>query len=1007
VIKALVGFQRLEVLVAIGGIAAALAGRAPIHAQAATTFDPAIYREMEWRNIGSFEGGRTDAAAGVPSQPNVFYIGVSGGGIWKTTDYGRSWHPIFDDQPTSSIGALAVAGSNPNVIYAGSGDASPRLDATAGDGVYKSIDAGRTWTHLGLRGAQQIARIAVDPTDPNRLFVAVPGHPYGANEERGIFRSTNGGQTFEKVLYTDADTGAADVALDPKDPKIVFATLWQARVAPWQSGTLVGPSSGVFKSVDGGATWKPIVSGLPTFDTNQLGRVALAIAPSRPARLFAVIAAGVGGGLYRSDDAGTNWSPINTDSRLALSQSPDANVSVDPSNPDVVYAMGAMAWRSTDGGKTFAAWRGRPGGEGYHGLWINPENARVMLLAGDHGAAITVNGGDTWSSQVNQPTAPFVDVSTDAAFPYRVCGGQPSGTVACVVSRGESGQIAARDWKVIAVSGPASVATDPVDPEIVYSGGVARLDRRTGQTQDVTPASESPARTLVPAPLLFAPLDPRALFFASDVLWRTINAGQSWTAISPDLSRPTSDPPPTLDRFHDASGVEPVRRGAIAAVGLSAIDQNVVWAGTDDGVVQVTRDGGRAWVDVTPPQLQSWAKVAMIEASHFDVNTAYVAVDERRLDDRHPYIFRTRDAGRTWTLIASGLPADAPANGVREDLQRRGLLFAGTDDGVYVSFDDGDHWDSLRLNMPTTPVRDLTIKDDDLVIATHGRGLWILDDISPLRQITGDVIRADAFLFRPPTAWRFHSGQPSAPAAPDEPAAPNPPDGVVISYWLGSRVEGPITLEIRETTTDTLIRRFSSDATDTVASSPIDFLEYWRRPAARLSAAPGLHRFVWDVRFAPPSVDTLRYATAAVPHDTPKEPRGMWAMPGTYQVRLTVNGRVYRQAVLVRTDPRVRTSAADLRVQFTLSKSLDDAIRALSDARAAVKRRQSNVTGEGVARWQTLAAALDAAYAPLPALFSRVQAADLKPTTTTEAAVQAALDRVQTALALTREEMRQ
>ncbi len=967
-------------------------------AQNAATFDPSLFKELAWRNIGPFRGGRTKAAAGIPSKPNVFLIGVCNGGVWKTTDYGRTWTPIFDDQPTGSIGAIAIAPSNPDIIYVGSGEGLQRPDLSTGDGVYKSTDAGRTWTHLGLRDGQQIPQIVVDPRDPNRIFVAVLGHPYGANEERGIFRSTDGGQTFTKVLYKDADTGGADVALDPVDSNTVYAVLWQSRLAPWEDGAFTGPGSGVFKSVDGGATWQPIMTGLPTFAADGLGRIGITVASSNPRRLFATVEARTRGGLYRSDDAGSSWYRATNDARVTERESDFAEVKVDPKNADIVYTASVAAWKSVDGGKTFVAWRGAPGGDDYHRLWINPNDTDTMLLAGDQGAAITVNGGQTWSSWYNQPTAQFYHVSTDNAFPYRVCGGQQESGSACVASRSDEGQITARNWHPVGVEEYGYVAPDPLDPDTVYGGRITRYDRRTGQVQDIGPPRDENFRVRRTAPVLFAPTDPHALLFASNTLWKTVNGGQAWLSLSPDLSRERWDVPSNVGVYRSSPAAAASRRGVIYAIAASPIDANLIWAGTDDGLVHVTRTGGRNWIDVTPEQLAPWAKVSMLEASHFDVNTAYAAVNTIRLDDLRPYIYRTRDGGKTWTLITTGLPAGATINSVKEDLQRRGLLFAASETSVHISFDDGDHWQSLRLNMPATSIRDLVVKDDDLVVATHGRGFWILDDITPLRQITADIVKTDAFLFRPATAWRFRWDKNiDTPSPPDEPAAPNPPDGVVISYLLGQNARGPITLEIVDNSTDFVVRRYSSADPPEPPISGTNVPDYWIRPAQVLAATPGLHRFVWDVRLAPPAVERVDYGIGAILHNTPRSPRGMWPLPGTYQVRLVVGARVLRQAVAVKMDPRVKATAADLSLQYKLSRSVDVAIRDLAEARRTTKDRLTNTDPQS--RWRPIAQALDRAYDPLPGLFAALQAADARPTPAVEAAATDALAKADAALA--------
>jgi photosystem II stability/assembly factor-like uncharacterized protein len=757
-------------------------------AGALESHDPALLAEMRWRMIGPHRGGRTKAAAGIPDRPSVFYVGAVNGGVWKTDDYGRTWTPIFDDQPTGSIGAIALAPSNPDVLYVGSGEGLQRPDLSTGDGIYKSTDGGKTWRHLGLRGGRQIPQIVVDPRDPQRLFVAVLGSPYGPGPERGLFRSTDGGQTFEKVLYRDEDTGAVDVVLDPSDARTVYAVLWESRQAPWENGVFNGPGSGIYKSTDGGATWRPLTKGLPTFAEDGLGRIGITVAPSNPRRLFATVEAKKNAGLYRSDDAGETWARINDDPRVTARASDFAEVKVHPRDPDTVFTASVVTWKSSDGGKTFTAFRGAPGGDDYHRIWINPLHPEVMLIASDQGVIITVNGGATWSSWYNQPTAQLYHVSTDNAFPYRVCGGQQESGSVCIQSRGDDGQITFREWHPVGAEEYGYVAADPLDPDVVYGGKLSRYDRRTGQTQTIAPRPVRPAegyRVLRTEPVLFAPTDPHTLYFASNVVWKTTDGGRTWTAISPDLTRKTWEPPPNVGKYRGTDAAKPSQRGVVYTVAPSPLDGRRLWAGTDDGLIHVTTDGGTSWTDVTPPELRErpWSKVSLIEASHFDAGTAYAAINTFRLDDLRPHIYRTRDGGRTWTHITAGIPDGGIVNAVREDPVRRGLLFAGTEQAVYVSFDDGESWQSLRLNMPATSIRDLVIKDDDLVVGTHGRSFWILDDITPLRQLTPALVQETAVLLRPEEAWRFRwSKYTDTPLPPEEPAGRNPPDGAVIDY---------------------------------------------------------------------------------------------------------------------------------------------------------------------------------------------------------------------------------
>jgi len=898
----------------------------------AASYDAKLFAGMRWRPIGPLRGGRTKSAAGVPGQPNVFYIGVCNGGVWKTNDYGRTWKPIFDGQPTGSIGAIAVAPSNPNIVYVGSGEGLQRPDLSTGDGVYKSTDAGQTWTHLGLRDGQQIPQIAVDPRNPNKLFVAVLGHPYGPNQERGIFRSTDGGQTFQKVLYKDEDTGGSDVAIDPSNPDTVYAALWEARQGPWENSSWSGPGGGIYKSTDGGTTWRQLTKGLE----GGVTQANIAISPSNPKRLYAAIATGGGTGIYRSDDAGESWTRATTDQRPAVRiGGGDLPVpAVDPKNADIVYSASIVTWKSTDGGKTWTGIRGAPGGDDYQRIWINPDHPEILLNVSDQGAIITVNGGQTWSSWYNQPTAQMYHVSADNAFPYRVCSGQQESGSACVSSRGDDGQITFREWHPVGVEEYGYAVPDPLDPDIVFGGKVTRYDRRTGQVENVAPKPiRGPdMRTLRTAPVVFSQADPHLMFFAANTLFRTLDGGRSWKEISPDLTRKTWEVPASIGKYRGS--VEASQRGVIYTVAPSPLDVNRIWAGTDDGLIHVTADGGLHWKDVTPPPLGPWMKVSILDAGHFDALTAYAAINTLRLDDMRPHIFRTHDGGKTWTEIVSGIPAGAPVDAVREDPKTKGLLFAGTEREVYVSFDDGDHWQSLRLNMPATSIRDLIVKDDDLVAATHGRGFWILDDIMPLRQINATVAESPAFLFKPQTAvrvrWNMNT---DTPLPPDEPGSPNPPDGAILDYYLGSAASGTVTLEILDSA-GALVRRYAS--TDPIP--PVDPMlavpTYWVRPARSLSGAPGMHRFLWDMHYTPLAGGGGRggLPMQAILQDTAPSINSIWVMPGRYTVKLTANGKSYAQPLTVKMDPRVKTPLAGIQQQFTLSKQLYDDIVATGKA---------------------------------------------------------------------------
>jgi photosystem II stability/assembly factor-like uncharacterized protein len=901
---------------------------------AARAFDPGLLAHLRWRLIGPFRGGRTVAAVGVAAEPNVFYVGASNGGVWKTTDSGRVWKPIFDDQPTQSIGAIAIAPADPKILYVGSGEGLQRPDLSVGDGIYKSIDGGQSWQHLGLRDGEQIAALRVDPHDPNRLFAAVLGHPYGANAERGLFRSTDGGRSWEKVLYKDEDTGAVDVELDPADARTVYADLWAARQAPWEiGGSFNGAGSGLYKSTDGGTGWKQLTQGLPTI-AEGLGRIGIAIAPSRPSRLYAQVDADPAhGGLYRSDDAGASWRRVNAEERIWGRGGDFAEVEVDPKNPDLVYVCNTSTYRSFDGGQNFTAIKGAPGGDDYHRIWINPDQPRIILLAGDQGAAVTVNGGETWSSWYNQPTAQFYHVATDASaerFPYWVYGGQQESGSAAVASRGNDGEITFREFHPVGAEEYGYIAPDPLHPNLIYGGKLSRFDWTTGDVQDVSPepVRSGKFRYVRTLPVVFSPVEPHILYFAANVLWKTADGGNSWQQISPDLTREKPGVPAVLGSFAAGDPQHGTHRGVIYTIGPSFKDLDLLWVGTDDGLIQLTRDGGQHWRDVTPPALTPWSKVSLIEASHFDTATAYAAVNRFRLDDLRPHVYRTRDSGATWQEITQGLPAGEVVNAVREDPLRRGLLFAATERGVYVSFDDGDEWQSLRLNLPATAVRDLVIHGDDLVVGTHGRSFWILDDIASLRQLDAAVLAAPAHLFRPAVAYRVRRDRNNdTPLPPEEPAGQNPPDGAILDYYLRAAAQGEMTLEIDDGA-GRPVRSFSSaDKPEPVDPKELEIPTYWIRPPQPLPAAAGLHRFVWDLRFAPPESLRHEYPIAAVFGDTPREPLGPLVLPGEYQVKLTVGGKTLIQPLTVKMDPRVKTPGAGLERQLTAASGVVEALR--------------------------------------------------------------------------------
>ncbi len=888
--------------------------------------EPSHFSEMHWRMIGPFRAGRTVAISGVRQQPNVFYMAANNGGVWKTNDYGRIWKPIFEGQSSQSIGSLAVAPSDPNILYAGSGEGLQRPDLSVGNGMYKSTDAGKTWTHLGLRDGQQIASIAVDPQDPNRLFVAVLGHPYGPNQERGVFRSLDGGNSFQRVLYKDENTGAIEVLLDPNNPKTIWADLWSARQAPWEIGSSFnGAGSGLFRSADGGETWRQIEGGLPTV-AQGLGRIGFAIAPGDSQRMYAMVDAKPEfGGVYRSEDAGTTWKRVNHEERVWGRGGDFAWVQVDPKNPDKIYVANTSTYRSLDGGSTFTAIKGAPGGDDYHSIWINPDNPDVILLGVDQGATITVNGGETWSSWYNQPTAQFYHVITDNQFPYRVYGGQQESGSASVASRSDDGSITFAQFHTVGVEEYGYVAPDPLNPDLIYGGKATRFNWKTHDVQDVGPqVLRGKFRFVRTMPLVFSPADPHALYLGSNVLFKTRDGGDHWSIISPDLTRPEWQMPEVITAFESADPEKGAHRGVIYTVAPSPKDANLIWAGTDDGLIHVTHNGGTNWKNVTPEALTAWSKVSLIEASHFDAKTAYAAVNRFRLDDLKPHIYRTRTAGASWEEIVNGLPENAVVNAIREDPQKPNLLFAGTEIGVFVSYDSGDHWNNLQMNLPPTSVRDLVIHGDDLVVGTHGRSFWILDDITALRQ-QAQMHGAQAFLYAPQRAirWRWNRGT-DTPLPPEEPAGENPPDGAILNYELPEGVS-EVALEMFDAAGHS-IRKYSSQDkppfTEAELQQQLEVPTYWVRPFAALSAAPGFHRFVWDLHTAPPQVSEHEYPISAIYANTPREPRGVYVMPGSYRVELTVDGKKFSQHLEVKMDPRIMTSHEGLQRQFVLSSEL-------------------------------------------------------------------------------------
>ena len=874
--------------------------------------DP-LFRGMKYRLVGPYRGGRSLSASGVPGDPTTYYFGSTGGGVWKSTDGALSWKSVFDKEGSSSIGSLAVAVSNPNVVYVGTGEACLRGNISQGDGVYKTLDGGKTWKNIGLRDSRAIGKIIVHPTNPDIVFVAALGHPFGANAERGIFRTLDGGKTWEKVLYKDENTGGIDVTFDPRNPNILFAALWQVRRSPWKldSG---GPGSGVYRSNDGGTTWKHLEEkGLPK---GPYGRVGVAVAANSE-RVYALVEAAEGG-LYRSDDSGDTWQLVNSSHSLTERPWYYMHIIADPQNRDTVYVMDVDAYRSTDGGRTFNKFK-LPHGDN-HGLWIDPRNTQRMIGSNDGGVTVTLDGGKTWSPQDNQPTAQFYHVIADNRTPYYIYGAQQDNSTVGIATRSDEGVIDRSDWYPVGGGEAGYIAPYPPEPNIIYAadyqGLITRYDKRTGQLRNITNqtyladaggAAALEHRFQWTSPVLISPHDPETLYHAAERLFKTTDSGMHWEAISPDLTRndkskqQPSGGPITIDD----TGTE--YYDTIFAVAESPVTKGAIWAGTDDGLIQLTRDGGKSWTNVTPKQLPEWSRVSQIDASPFDPGTAYVAVDRHQNDDLHPYIFKTSDYGKTWTSGAKGIPDNYFVRAVREDPKKRGLLYAGTENGVFVSFNDGGEWRPLQLNLPRTPIHDLIVKNDDLVVATHGRAFWILDDLSPVRQFNADIANQAMHLFTPATAYRIHNPE----EAPREPmlVGQNPPLGAVIDFYVKALPKGETTIEILDGQGQT-IRKYSSQKTKT-PDEPLDPDD--KKPEKQIKLEAGLNRFVWDLRYENanrvPGYYLWEYNSGA---------RGPLVLPGNYQVRLTVDGQSKTAPLEVKLDPRLHVSQAELEQQFNL-----------------------------------------------------------------------------------------
>ncbi|MCU1307903.1 MAG: hypothetical protein JWN45_2598 [Acidobacteriaceae bacterium] len=894
----------------------------------AQQIDPALFSDMKWRLVGPFRGGRSLSAVGVPGNSSTFYFGAVGGGVWKSTDAGTTWSPIFDSQPVASIGAVEVAPSDPNVIYVGSGEADMRDDITYGNGVYKSTDAGQTWSNIGLRDSRQIGRVIINPKNPDEVFVAALGHAYGVNAERGVFHTTDGGKNWKRVLFKDDSTGAIDLAFDPNDPKVIYASLWQTRRPPWNVYPASnGPGSGLYKSTDSGVTWQQLKSGLPE---EGLGRIGIAISPNDHNRIYLIVDAKEGG-LYRSDDAGKTFTRTNNEQRIWGRGWYFGGITADPKNADVLYVSNTSVYKSTDGGKSFAAFKGAPGGDDYHSVWISPDDSARMIVSSDQGTIVTLNGGKTWSSWYNQPTGQFYHVATDNRFPYWIYGAQQDSGAMAVPSRSNSASISERDWHPVEVGGESGmIATNPADPNVVYGGTVTSYDFTTAQSQNISPTTGRAGsfRTIWTLPLAISSADTSKLYFAHQMLFRTIDAGKHWDVISPDLTREDPGVPANLDAITAKYGLASPRKGVIYSIAPSPLDAALIWVGTDDGLIQVTHDDGKHWQNVTPEKLTPWSKVGTIEASKQDKQSAYAAVDRHRLEDLRPYIYRTHDGGKSWQLISKGIPEGAYVNVVREDKERRGLLYAGTELGLYVSFNDGDDWQPLQLNLPLASIRDISVRKDDLVVATHGRAFWVLDDIGPLREVNSKVASEDAHLFTPQTALRIRPGSDQGtPYPPEIPKGENPPSGSIIDYYLKDAASSPITLEILDSAGGLVRKYSSSEKPPVVDEKTLDIPMYWVRPAQILSGKAGMHRFIWDVHHGASSPGGTRGGGR-------RGNSGPWAVPGQYTARLTVNGKTYTQPFSVELDPRLKVSTEDLQLQLAASQKAAAAQAQVSRASA-------------------------------------------------------------------------
>ena len=896
----------LRVFVAsIAAIGMAFSTLPRIAAQTPAAIDPAVYSGLKWRMVGPFRAGRVNAVTGVVGEPNTFYFGSVGGGVWKSTNIGRTWTPIFDGQSAASIGAIAVAPSNPSIVYVGTGEADMRDSIAFGDGVYKSSDAGKTWRRVGLESTRQIGKIIVHPRDPAIVYVAALGRAYGPHPDRGVYRSKDGGATWQKVLFKGDGVGAIDLAFDPSNPQTIYAALWAVRRPPWFIyAPANGPGSGLYKSTDGGNTWNQLSGGLPT---EGLGRMGIAVAPGNPRRIY-VIADAKEGGLFRSDDAGATWTKASGDQRIWGRGWYFSKVAVDPRNPEIVYVPNTGVYKSSDGGRTWGApMKASPGGDDYHQVWIEPDDPSRMIVGGDQGTIVTVDGGQSWSSWYNQPTAQLYHIAADYRFPYWLTGAQQDSGAVGTPSRVSHSVISMHHWTGLCAGGESGyTAPDPLHPEILFGGTVEKCNVVTGETKNITPEKPQEGVTYRHAwtqPLVFSMADKHALYFGNQFVYKTADGGDTWTQISADLTREDPGVPPNLDAAAAADAPADKRRGVVYTIAPSPLRAPMLWAGTDDGLIHVTRDDGKTWQNVTPPEVTPWTKVVMIEASHFDPETAFAAAERHQLEDYEPHVYRTRDGGKTWQAITKGLPPGIYVQTVKEDPQKKGLLFCGTERGVFVSFNDGDDWQALQLNLPPASMRDLQIKDDDLIVATHGRGFWMIDDITPLRQLDAAMSAGDSFLFKPADAIKLpEASEQGTPLPKDEPSAENPPSGAIIDYYLKSAPAGSVTLEILDGS-GAVIRRYSSDDRPQPRDpNTLNVQTVWAPAPQGLPATPGLHRFVWDFRPTPQPGGRGRGAGGGGGGGFGRG--GASLPPGTYSVRLTTGAKTMTQPLVVKADPR-------------------------------------------------------------------------------------------------------